>query len=63
MKRGSPHGSANASRSLTENIRTTSHVHQADTMTCGAGNHVAKADAGGLDAVHRSCERVRVGAE
>lgn len=32
---------------------------EADSMTCGPGNDVARIDAGGLDAVHRSCERAR----
>ncbi len=34
-----------------------------DRLSGGAGNDVAKVDAGGLDAVHRSCERVREDAE
>ncbi len=34
-----------------------------DSLTCGAGNDVAKVDAGALDSVNRSCEKVRVDAD
>jgi Ca2+-binding RTX toxin-like protein len=33
---------------------------ETDSMTCGAGTDTARVDAGGLDSVHGSCERVRI---